>query len=327
MSDDYIYYINADDNGAIYRIQTDGSGKQKLSNDSSDHLNLFDERLYYHNSDDYGIYSMKTDGSDRQRLGNGAAMGINVVDDRIFYAGGGIFSMNADGSDVRTLCDDDSMYLNVSGGRIFYSNWYDSRKLYSISLDGSDRRKLNDDDSSLINIVGHWVFYLYDDLMYMMRTDGSELQRISSVPDSSSTSSVSEYLNDVTYKGIEVSRILDELPESTVGTPTKIEGPYYFYDGLEIYFNGYVDLVQGTKLNLFDIDGVTLDKNRAELIAAFGNPVEYYEYDDYTYSDSYYGDSMMRYHVSSYIAEYMLDFWFDDPGDKAYLVSFRRFGQ
>jgi len=134
------------------------------------------------------------------------------------------------------------------------------------------------------------------------------------------------YLNDAFYKGIEISRILDENPDYTLGKPVNSRGPYYSYDGLEIYYNDYVDVITITNLSLLEIDGVKLDKTRSELIAAFGNPVEYYEYPDYVYKDSD-DNRMMRYHVSSYIIDYMLDFWFENPDSKAYSISIKRMGQ
>ena len=131
---------------------------------------------------------------------------------------------------------------------------------------------------------------------------------------------------DVIYKGIEVSRILDERPENTLGTPLNSRGPYYFYDGLEVYFTESVGNIQLTNLSLFEINGITLDKNREELIAAFGKPIEYYEYPDYVYRDSD-DNRMIRYHVSSFIVDYRLDFWFENPEEKAYICGVYRIGQ
>ena len=131
---------------------------------------------------------------------------------------------------------------------------------------------------------------------------------------------------DILYKGIEVSRILDENPEYTLGTPTKIEGPVYFYDGIELYYTSYVSNISGTDLSLFTIDGISLNKTRAELIDALGAPIESYTYEGYTYHDSDNSGSI-RYHISTFILDYMVDFWFDDTGSAAYSVSIMRLGQ
>jgi len=124
---------------------------------------------------------------------------------------------------------------------------------------------------------------------------------------------------DVFYKGIEVSRILVEKPESILGTPLSVRGPYYSYDGLEIYSTDGFQQISFMNLGLFEVNGVSLDKSREELIAAFGNPIEYYEYPDepgnpYRDSDD---DRNARYHVSSNTTYYFLEFWFDDSDAKA----------
>jgi hypothetical protein len=135
-----------------------------------------------------------------------------------------------------------------------------------------------------------------------------------------------EFLSEVSYKGIPVGLILDEQPESTLGASLKSHGPYYTYDGMELYYTDYVSNVWGFDLSLFEIDGITLDKTRAELIAVFGSPVEYYEYPDYVYKA---GDPhTIRYHIFSYIMEgYMIDIWFEAPDEPAYSLGIMRMGQ
>ena len=96
---------------------------------------------------------------------------------------------------------------------------------------------------------------------------------------------------DVLYKGkLEVSRIFDERRENTLGKPLNSRGPFHFYDGLEISYSSNTnpdnsitesaDIILGTKPSLFSINGVTLDKKQAELIAALGKPIEYFKYTD-----------------------------------------------
>ena len=151
---------------------------------------------------------------------------------------------------------------------------------------------------------------------------------------------VGEIDGDVLYKNIEARRIFDEPLANTLGIPIKSRELQYFYDGVEVNCflhkkpdNSrveYVDLIKGTDLTLFTINGVTLNKTRAELIAAFGKPIEYYKYPDnrYYYKASEYRASdntmMLRYHVSNYICNYVIDFWFDQPNGKAATVSLNR---
>jgi len=169
----------------------------------------------------------------------------------------------------------------------------------------------------------------------MQKENAPKQEEASNNPDNQNND-VGVIAGDVLYKGIEVSRIFDELLENTLGTPSDSRGPYRFYDGLEIAclwntnsdgsLTEYVDVFSGTNLSLFTINGISLNKNQAELIAAFGNPIEYYEYPDYVYRAS---DEklMMRYHVSNFIVDYMLDFWFNDTNSKSYSISIKRIGQ
>jgi hypothetical protein len=140
-------------------------------------------------------------------------------------------------------------------------------------------------------------------------------------------------LDDVNYKDIPISHLFDEPFARYLGKPSSVRGSYHFYDGIEITaeYNSdtssyeMMEQIQGTNLSLFSINGVTLDKTRAELIAAFGKPLEYYKYEDYEYkaADS---DSMMRYHISSFVYDYMLDIWFDTPDSKASSIIVKRMG-
>jgi hypothetical protein len=134
------------------------------------------------------------------------------------------------------------------------------------------------------------------------------------------------YLGEVFYKGIEISRILDENPEYTLGKPLSSRGPFYTYDGLEMYYTDYVDNVHATNLSLFETGGVALDKTRSELIAAFGAPIESCQYPDYLYKASD-DERAIRYHVSTFIRDYVLEFWFDDPDSKADTIRIFAMGQ
>ena len=141
---------------------------------------------------------------------------------------------------------------------------------------------------------------------------------------------------DILYKGIQVSRIFDERLEHTVGAPLNSRGSFRFYDGLELYcsskrnpdnsFTEYVDIIMGTNLSLFEINGVTLNKTRSELLAVFGKPIEYYKYPDYEYRASD-DNLLMRYHLSNHIFDYMVDFSFSHPDNKSYIINIKRIGQ
>ena len=128
----------------------------------------------------------------------------------------------------------------------------------------------------------------------------------------------SGYLNEVYYKDIPISRILElnyenksVSLESVLDEPLRNVVPIYSYDGMEIYsLSGYyVQVISGTDLSLFTIDGVSLDKSITELINVLGKPIYYEE------------NYMMRYNVSTSI-NYLIEFWFENPDEYANSIRF-----
>lgn len=108
---DWIYYPNTLDGGKLYRIKTDGNGRQKLNNDCSGYINVTGDRIYYRNCSDVSkLYTIKTDGSDRQKLNDDMSWDINVLGDQIYYFNGNdgnkLYRINTDGSDMQKLSDD-----------------------------------------------------------------------------------------------------------------------------------------------------------------------------------------------------------------------------
>ena len=248
---------------------------------------------------------------------------------------------------------EEKIYTYVDGTIYKIGEFWDRNRLASIDNDGviynpgSSGAALNSittyrisDDKTSLDTIDYWVADFdnndfthtsngeeksiteqeFSDTFDMISNDDGilgDLVWLPLYPNSSSGATQSEYLDDVFYKGIEISLILEEPFESILGNPTDIRGPYFDYDGLEIIAEGNDDTrtqsINGTDLSLFEINGVSLDKNKEELIAAFGSPIERY-------------DEVMRYHVYSYIVDYVLEFWFVDPDGNAHSIRIIRFG-
>jgi len=64
--DDWIYYCSLRYGMDIYAIKTDGSGRVKLNDDKSESINIVGDWIYYINWDDGLLYTIKTDGTGRQ---------------------------------------------------------------------------------------------------------------------------------------------------------------------------------------------------------------------------------------------------------------------
>ena len=201
---DWIYYT---DTHGLYKINIDGSGEQKLCDDSAQYINVAGggDKIYYQNlSDSNKLYSIDTDGSDRQKLSDDEVEYMNVVGDKIYYcdydsnssdsvgASGsagtytGIYVINTDGTGREVLSSDAAVYLNVVGGRIYYGI-NRGAGVYSMKTNGKDRKKLNSDESVYtkdITVVNGWIYYvdIITDSQWQlcrMRTSGLGKQELS----------------------------------------------------------------------------------------------------------------------------------------------------
>ena len=184
---DRIYYSNANDNGYMYAIKTDGTDNKKLNDDVSAYINVAGDLIYYCNSSDgRKLYTMKTDGTDKQKLNDDWSYFITVIGDLIYYSNGDDdwkpYTMKTGGTDRKKLNDDMSSFINVENGRIYYCNDSDNGKLYTIKINGKDRKKLSDDVAMWLNVVGNRIYYSNDSddgKLYTIKTNGKDRKKLS----------------------------------------------------------------------------------------------------------------------------------------------------
>lgn len=63
--DDWIYYVNEDDENSLFKIKADGTDRTRLSNSDSTIIDIFGDWLYYHNnSDNSKVYRVRVDGTE-----------------------------------------------------------------------------------------------------------------------------------------------------------------------------------------------------------------------------------------------------------------------
>lgn len=122
---EYMYFPNPSDNYKLYKIKVDGTGKTKVSDDSTYTLVLADNWIYYSNySDGAKLYKIKADGTNRTKI-----------------------------------TDDGANYITLNMSGIYYSNIKDGNKLYVIGFNGKANKRLSDESVSFINIVGNSIIY------------------------------------------------------------------------------------------------------------------------------------------------------------------------
>jgi hypothetical protein len=141
---DLIYYANVNDGQKLYRMNADGTGSTKISDDMAAFINVVGDWIYYsgNGGDGWSIYKIRTDGTGRTNLNvNGGS--INVIGDTIFYLmGGTLYRMNTDGTGNVKLIDDCRNY-SIAGDWIYYMNNYEYlnyAQTYRMRINGSNKQ-------------------------------------------------------------------------------------------------------------------------------------------------------------------------------------------
>lgn len=84
--DDWIYFRNNSENGAICKIRLDGSEFTKLTSDNSSCLNVAGGWIYFRNNSDAStLYKIKTDGTQKSKLNSFDTNTICIAGDWLYY--------------------------------------------------------------------------------------------------------------------------------------------------------------------------------------------------------------------------------------------------
>lgn len=83
VKDNWIYFANNNDNKALYKIKTDGTGEEKIIEKWVMNINIVDDWIYYTTND--GLYKIKIDGSSNKMLLNIPVSDINIINNWIYY--------------------------------------------------------------------------------------------------------------------------------------------------------------------------------------------------------------------------------------------------
>ncbi|MCY6484529.1 DUF5050 domain-containing protein [Clostridium aestuarii] len=132
--------------------------------DEAEYVNVVGNAIYYSNySDGHKLYAVNTDGTGRVKLTDDSAKFINVSGNYIYYATdeGNLKRMTTDGRNVCELIPTGDLVtsLNVMGNYVYYTNFNDDNKIYRIKKNGynSKPEKIIDDSAVNINIQGGFL--------------------------------------------------------------------------------------------------------------------------------------------------------------------------
>lgn len=168
ISGKYLYYSNWSDQHYLYRINSDGSEKTKISSQPVSSLTAANNLLIYStrssSTETAAIYAMSTDSlAAPQKLADDPAENLIVAADWIYYLNPAdqyrIYKVKTDGTGRCKVTDEQAVFMAVAQDTIYYSNAADNQNLYAMSLDGRHSTKLTNTSVGFINSIDDWLYY------------------------------------------------------------------------------------------------------------------------------------------------------------------------
>ncbi|HWQ88997.1 MAG TPA: DUF5050 domain-containing protein [Desulfitobacteriaceae bacterium] len=166
VAEGWVYYAeDYGEQRNIIKIGTDGNNKTRQNSDFSINIALEGEYVYYVNVDDsHKIYRIKTDGTGREKIGDDKVPGRFMLKNGwIYYSNESdssrLYKIKIDGTGKTKLCEDYSQDISVSGEWVYYSNANDEGKIYRVKKDGSGKAKVNNVKSLNISANEEFIYF------------------------------------------------------------------------------------------------------------------------------------------------------------------------
>jgi len=205
----WIYYRNSNEKGKLYRIKTDGVGKEEISSkENIEYINIVGEDLYFVSVGDEknptNIYRMDKRGlgvksaiyqysNDKEPINFGNIKDVMVAGNYVYYINdktgflyrfktkyaGGRYVLDGKIQKVtKDMVEDVNMYKNY----IYYVNVSDYNRIYRLNTITGENTRLTNFEAKHINIQGNWIYfrnYSDDEKLYKIKTDGTQYTKLS----------------------------------------------------------------------------------------------------------------------------------------------------
>lgn len=177
---DWIYFSNLADENKLYKIKTDLSQKEKVSDEKI----AFDSPIIIHK--DWVYFASPSDNEKKQTLNNNTINKIQLdgsnkttivetpglvvfqdiialYQDWIYYLERGeeyiLFRIRPDGSKKEKIKSD--VYLvTINQEWIVYQNLNDDQSIYKMRFDGTEETKVNNEESQYLVLDEDWIYYI-----------------------------------------------------------------------------------------------------------------------------------------------------------------------
>ncbi|MGE7767541.1 DUF5050 domain-containing protein [Peribacillus sp. NPDC096540] len=170
---EWIYYtvMPFSDTPILYRVNVDGSGKEKLV-EGAWYVQVVDEQVYYYDVIKNGLYKMNLDGKDKVHIYSPKAevtMNFVVDHEQIYFYkpidengyDGKLYSMSLNGDNLKKL-NDTLSNLQIIAGEDEESLYYtdEEESLFKVDKKNGKEIKISDQKFSSMFVDENWIYYL-----------------------------------------------------------------------------------------------------------------------------------------------------------------------
>lgn len=157
-----IYYLDLN-NAALYKANTDGQNKEKISEGNFSYLNVVDDWIFYIDSIDDNIYKINANGQDKQKICEDNATELIAFMDKLYFINRskkGLYSIDYDGLNMTSICDGDILNVMFYNDYIYYVYNNNEHNLWRADKDGNNKELIVDEVVYKFFIFNNSIFYL-----------------------------------------------------------------------------------------------------------------------------------------------------------------------
>ena len=198
----YMTFIGLD--GTLNRRNMTSGESRAIANRFFVYLNVVDGFIYYVDFDSNGdIYRMDINGEQHERLSSTWVHFLFVLNDTIYAVGNYLFAMNLDGSDVRILSENSIHSIYFYDNKIYYTTTIDGRVLlYRMGIRGENRERILRNlcvGSEVFVYLGNIYIFEYHGLVTRFNTSTRERIELHSIDEGVRPGSMNRKGNIIFY--------------------------------------------------------------------------------------------------------------------------------
>lgn len=186
IKDNWIYYINFNDNSYIYKISSDGSKRQCILKEKAHELVMMGDWLFLVNANDNDkLYRCNLKGNQLTKLNDDPSSRLNPHGEWIYYltghgdypVTGPVYRVKNNGTDRQIFLQEDITRMLSDSSYLYYIRSDPEKYLYRISLDQPDSsRQLSDSSMAFFNLRSQHLYFTSFNSGYIYRLDLATLQ-------------------------------------------------------------------------------------------------------------------------------------------------------